>query len=117
MMKLVRALAIIFACLYLGKGLCALTHLPIPGSIIGMLILFTLLSSKRLPAQWVVPAATPLIRHMTLLFIPAGVGLMNYLDVLEHHALVLVGSCIVSTCFIILAVGTLYQKRGPKGHD
>ncbi|WKE66919.1 CidA/LrgA family protein [Gallaecimonas kandeliae] len=114
-MKLLRAVLILFSCLYLGKGLVYLSHLPIPGSIIGMLLLFLALSSGLVKGHWVSPFVTPLLRHMTLLFIPAGVGLMNYLDLISSHALALLGTTLLSTWLLILAVGTWHQRRQP--HD
>ncbi|EKE70960.1 CidA/LrgA family protein [Gallaecimonas xiamenensis] len=114
-MHFIRAALVLLACLYVGKGLVALTHIPIPGSILGMLLLFVLLSSGRLPPAWVSPVTIPLIRHMTLLFIPAGVGLMDHLGLLGSHVLVLVGATLLSTWALILLVGWFHQKR--QAHD
>ncbi|WP_406663247.1 CidA/LrgA family protein [Gallaecimonas sp. GXIMD1310] len=108
-MKLLRAFAVIFACLYLGKGLVQLTGLPIPGAIVGLLLLFVLLSTGLLAGSWPAPAASLLMRHMTLLFIPAGVGLINYLDLLSRHAAVLLGTTLISTWLVIALVGWLHQ--------
>lgn len=47
-----RAFALIYLCLLAGNAVSALLPFTIPGSIIGMLVLFTLLASQILPAQW-----------------------------------------------------------------
>jgi holin-like protein len=57
-----RAFILIYACLYAGIFLASLLPITIPGSIIGMLILFVLLALQILPAQWVKPGCSVLIR-------------------------------------------------------
>ncbi|WP_411015442.1 CidA/LrgA family protein, partial [Salmonella sp. s51992] len=78
--QLVRACVLIYACLYAGIAIAALLPITIPGSIIGMLILFVLLAFQILPAKWVQPACNLLIRYMALLFVPIGGGVMQYWD-------------------------------------
>ena len=58
-----RAFVLIYACLYAGIFLSSLLPIAIPGSIIGMLILFFLLALQILPAQWVNPGCNILIRY------------------------------------------------------
>ncbi|HAF51236.1 MAG TPA: hypothetical protein DCL03_00575, partial [Leclercia adecarboxylata] len=77
-----RAFILIYACLYAGIFLASLLPITIHGSIIGMLILFVLLALQILPAQWVKPGCSVLIRYMALLFVPIGVGVMQYYDLL-----------------------------------
>lgn len=50
-----RAFVLIYACLYAGIFIASLLPVTIPGSIIGMLILFVLLALQILPAKWVNP--------------------------------------------------------------
>ncbi|SUB70424.1 Putative effector of murein hydrolase LrgA [Pluralibacter gergoviae] len=78
-----RAFVLIYACLYAGIYLSSLLPIAIPGSIIGMLILFVLLALQILPADWVNPGCNILIRYMALLFVPIGVGVMQYFDLLR----------------------------------
>ena len=73
-----RAFVLIYACLYAGIFIASLLPVTIPGSIIGMLILFVLLALQILPAKWVNPGCYVLIRYMALLFVPIGVGVMQY---------------------------------------
>ena len=83
-----------------------ITMLPIviPGSIIGMLILFVLLALQILPAKWVNPGCFVLIRYMALLFVPIGVGVMQYFDLLKAQFGPIVVSCAVSTLVVFLVV-------------
>lgn len=68
------AILLIFQCI--GEGVAFLTGVPIPGPVIGMLLLFaTLLAWPRLQ-EVLEPAASELLRHLSLLFVPAGVGVI-----------------------------------------
>ncbi|MEB2426693.1 CidA/LrgA family protein, partial [Klebsiella pneumoniae] len=73
--------------------------LPItsPGSIIGMLILFVLLALHILPPQWVNPGCNILIRYLALLFVPIGVGVMQYWELLRAPLGPVVISCAIGT--------------------
>ncbi|CNE50342.1 CidA/LrgA family protein [Yersinia mollaretii] len=100
-----RAFALIYLCLFVGKFVALLLPITIPGSIIGMLILFTLLSLQLLPSTWVKPGCQILIRYMALLFVPIGVGVMQYYDQLTKQFGPIVVSCFVSTLIVMLVVG------------
>ncbi|WP_367165323.1 CidA/LrgA family protein [Kosakonia cowanii] len=99
-----RAFALIYACLYAGIFVASLLPIAIPGSIIGMLIMFVLLALQILPAKWVNPGCFLLIRYMALLFVPIGVGVMQYYDVLRAQFGPIVVSCAVSTLVVFLVV-------------
>ncbi|KAA9000578.1 hypothetical protein FJU30_10145 [Affinibrenneria salicis] len=110
-----RAFALIYLCLLAGNAVSAILPITIPGSIIGMLILFALLASQILPAQWVKPGCHLFIRYMALLFVPIGVGVMNYYDLLSRQFGPIVVSCLVSTFVVLLVVGfctQLMQREG-----
>ncbi|ACS86229.1 CidA/LrgA family protein [Musicola paradisiaca] len=104
-----RAFALISLCLFAGNAVSALLPITIPGSIIGMLILFALLASQILPARWVKPGCNLFIRYMALLFVPIGVGVMNYYDLLLSQFGPIVVSCLFSTIIVMLVVGHTTQ--------
>nr|WP_318380993.1 CidA/LrgA family protein [uncultured Enterobacter sp.] len=99
-----RAFVLIYACLYAGIFIASLLPIAIPGSIIGMLVMFVLLALQILPAKWVNPGCYLLIRYMALLFVPIGVGVMQYYDVLIAQFGPVVVSCAVSTLVVFLVV-------------
>ncbi|MCG8710421.1 CidA/LrgA family protein [Brenneria sp. 4F2] len=99
-----RAFLLIYACLYLGIGIAALLPITLPGSIVGMLILFTLLSLQIIPPMWVKPGCHLLIRYMALLFVPIGVGVMQYFDLLRAQFAPVVVSCAASTLIVLITV-------------
>lgn len=100
-----RSFILIYACLYAGIFIASLLPIPIPGSIIGMLIMFSLLAFQILPAKWVKPSCHLLIRYMALLFVPIGVGVMQYYDVLKAQFGPIVISCLLSTLVVMVVVG------------
>lgn len=99
-----RSFILIYICLYAGIGIAALLPITIPGSIIGMLILFILLSLQILPAKWVKPSCHLLIRYMALLFVPIGLGVMQYVDVIKQQFGPVVVSCFISTLVVLVVV-------------
>ena len=99
-----RAFVLIYACLYAGIFIASLLPIAIPGSIIGMLSLFVLLALQVLPAKWVNLGCFVLIRYMALLFVPIGVGVMQYYDVLKAQFGPIVVSCAISTLVVFLVV-------------
>ncbi|MEC5319911.1 CidA/LrgA family protein [Brenneria populi subsp. brevivirga] len=99
-----RAFLLIYACLYLGIGIAALLPITLPGSIVGMLILFALLSLQIIPPEWVKPGCHLLIRYMALLFVPIGVGVMQYFDLLRAQFAPVVISCAASTLIVLITV-------------
>ena len=103
--KYTRAMVLIYLSLFAGNAIAALLPITIPGSIIGMLILFALLSSQILPAKWVRPGCQLLIRYMVLLFVPIGVGIMQYYDQIVDDWAPLVVSCLLSTLLVFVVVG------------
>jgi len=102
LLQYIRAFILIYLCLYAGIGISSLLPLTIPGSIIGMLILFILLCTQILPYRWVKPGCNVLIRYMALLFVPIGVGVMTYYDMLRAQFGPLVVSCLISTLIVLL---------------
>ncbi len=105
--------AVLLACLYTGIGFQELTHIPIPGSIFGMLLLFGLLASGILPSHWAKPSCHLLIKNMALLFVPVGVGLMNHLHLIASNVvpilLSIYGSSLV--VFIVISLGIHHKEK------
>jgi holin-like protein len=102
---------IIFVCLMLGNLLSGLLLPALPGSILGLLLLTALLLAGVLRAEWVSPASDLLVRWMSLLFLPIGVGLVDQLDVLQQSWLGLLLVCIVGSLPLFWLCGYLVQKH------
>lgn len=75
-MKIYFQLLIIFGFSFVGDTLSNSLHLPVPGSILGMIFLFLALQFKVLKFTDVDEVGSFLINNMTILFLPAGVGII-----------------------------------------
>ena len=84
----------------------------IPGSIIGMVLLFLALAFKVVKPNKVKKLSTLLTENMGLFFLPAGVGLMNSLGIISQYWVVIVTASVVSTILVIASVALIQQKLG-----
>ena len=91
-----------------GEVLARMLRLPFPGPVIGMLLLMPALGWPALRAP-VVEAARFLLAHLSLLFVPVGVGVVTHLDVLQHYGLKLAMVIVLST-WIGMAVTALVLR-------
>lgn len=98
-----RAFIVLYLCLFAGNLISALLPFSVPGSIVGLLILFGLLAFQLVPLRWVKPGGNILLKNMSLLFIPIGVGVMNYYELLSQQLFPIVLACVVST-FAVMAL-------------
>lgn len=98
-----------------GEALAYVARLPMPGSVAGMLLLATALRMGWVPLAWVRPAAELLVRHMGLLFVPPGVGLLLYFDLIGREWVPITAAAVASTMLVLLAVGVLSQRIERRG--
>ena len=107
---MIRGLTVLLLCQFVGSLLVALTGLPVPGPVVGMVLLLGWLSWRRPgPDSAVVRAADGLLEHLQLLFVPAGVGVVAYLSVIGDHAVPVVVSLVLSWLAGLLVVGWIVQ--------
>lgn len=106
---MIKSCSIIFGCLALGEALVWLLALPFPGSIVGMLLLTALLQMKVVRLEWVKPMADFLVSNLGFFFIPPGVALMLYFDVIEAELWPIVIATLVSTALVLLVTGWTHQ--------
>ena len=108
-------LGVLLLFLALGEAVVRLLRLPVPGSVLGMVLLAEALRRGWVPLALVRPAAELLIRQMGFLFVPPGVALILYLDLLRAQWAVIVTASVVSTFAVLLAVGALQQRLEDRG--
>ena len=94
-----------------GLAIESLLGLPIPGVVIGLMLLVVLgvLRPTRAGVRAAEPAATPLLRHLQLLFVPPGVGIVLELETLAQNALPLALAVGGSFALTLLAAGWMLQ--------
>lgn len=116
----IRQLAIIFGCLALGELVIWLTHIPLPSSIIGMLVLTLLLRLKVVRLEWVKQLSDFLVSNMGFFFVPPGVAIMLYFDIIKAQFVPIVVASVVSTLLVLAVTGWVhecYGKAKDKAHD
>jgi len=113
---------LLLACDLLGEALRDAAHLPIPGPVIGMLLLAIFLVAFSRGADPEVPpelerSAETLIANMGLLFVPAGAGVIAQTNVLEAQWLPILASLIGSTLLGLVATALTMHlaMRGSMG--
>ena len=103
--------ALILLCQLAGEAIAHATGWPLPGPVLGMIFLLLLLLANDLrgrPADtgFVTGPADGILAHLSLLFVPAGVGIVGKMDVLVHDGLGL-GVALIASTIIGLAVTAL----------
>lgn len=90
----------------LGEVLTRSLGLTVPGPVVGLVLLLAFFLLVPKVAEAVRPTANGLLAHLSLLFVPAGVGVVAHLDVLGANGLPLLVALIVST-LVAITVGAL----------
>ncbi|SFK09474.1 holin-like protein [Halobacillus dabanensis] len=104
----------------LGTLIQTTFHLFIPGSVIGLIILFALLSFKLVPDRWLKQEVGFMITHLPFFFIPATVGVMSYAYVFEGKGALLIFIGLFSTALVMGISGFVAQwmtRRREAAHE
>lgn len=101
--------AIIFGCLGLGELIVWLTGVKLPSSIIGMLLLALFLQLKLVKLRWVEGISNFLVKNLGFFFVPPGVALMLYLDIIKAQLIPIVVASVISMVIVIVVTGWIHQ--------
>ena len=109
-----RLIALLYILVFLGVGelIRYFLDLPVAGNIIGMLLLFIALKQKWIRISVIKPASDKLLELLVLFFIPYGVGLMVYFDLVEAFWLPMTGAVIVSTLLTLYVTALIVERFG-----
>ena len=113
-------LTLILACQLAGEAVATAARLPVPGPVIGMVILFCGLLLRRGLPEGLEASGGFLLRIMPLLFVPAGVGIVTHLDVLARSWAAFAGAVVFGTAATIAVTGLVMQlamRRSRKGSE
>ena len=102
---MIRQCAILFGCLALGELIVFLTGIKLPSSIIGMLLLTLFLKLGWIKLQWVQGLSDFLVANLGFFFVPPGVALMLYFDVIAAQFWPIVIATLVSTVLVLVVTG------------
>ncbi|MBQ0139223.1 MAG: CidA/LrgA family protein [Kurthia sp.] len=114
LVKIVLQVFFLYVLSVLGGVIVNMLPLPLPGSIIGLIILLVLLHMRIVPKQFVADGAGFLLPILTLLFIPATVGVINYPELLSWYGITLLFITVVSTIFALGMTAKIAQKLEKK---
>ena len=111
---------LVFQCI--GEVLVRATGVPVPGPVVGMVLLFAGLRWRAARAAATPPepagltiAADGLLKHLSLLFVPAGVGVMLHASRLADEWLAIAVALLVSTVAAIAAAALTMRALMPRG--
>ena len=91
-----------------GEIVVRFVQLPVPGPVLGMLLLFITLIWRGGAFRGLVETSSGLLAHLSLLFVPAGVGVVRYLSLLRNEGLALSAVLIVSTLLTLAVTGAAF---------
>lgn len=92
-----------------GEAVALFFALPVPGPVIGMGLLFAALALSRGPSAELRGTAQNLLQHLSLLFVPAGVGVMLHLQRMADEWLPIVVALVLSTFLAIAATAVVLR--------
>lgn len=106
---MVKQCSVIFGSLAAGEFIAWVLGIPIPGSIIGMLLLTFLLQKKIVKLDTVKGISRFLVSNMGFFFVPPGVALMLYFDVIAAQWLPITVATVVSIMLVLVVTGQVHQ--------
>lgn len=119
-MKIIVQLGILFAICLAGEIVASLLPFTMPASILGMLILLALLVTGLLKKEQLREVSDFLLGNLPIFFVPAIVGLVNYLDLMRENAVKIVVVILVSMLIVFgvtmwtVRLTTALLERGKK---
>ncbi|MGM9986963.1 MAG: CidA/LrgA family holin-like protein [Bacillaceae bacterium] len=111
-MKIIRIMvqiAFLYVFLLIGNVIHTYLHVPLPGSIIGLLLLFFALSLNVVSVKRIEKGAKFLLAFLPLLFVPTLVGIMKYPELFHGKGILVLVVVVISTIMTIIAAGRASQ--------
>lgn len=108
-LKLLRQLGIIVGVCFAGEFLNTLLGIPIPGNVLGMILLLLLLSTEIVNLEMIDEISKFLLGYLPFFFIPAGVNLLTNLEMMREQWLGIMGVIIISTILVMVVTGITIQ--------
>ncbi len=104
-----RGLAVIFGFYFVGELLSNTLNLTIPGSVLGMILLALALFSGAVKAEWCEREAEFFVRHMSILFVPPGAGIILYMDLIKSELLPIAAALFISFFATLLVTAKVVE--------
>ncbi|GAA3912191.1 CidA/LrgA family protein [Litoribacillus peritrichatus] len=97
-------ISILFFFYILGELVVYFLASPIPGSVAGMLLLFIALTLKGKAPPSLITTSEKILMYLPLLLVPAGVGVMQYLELIKGQAIAIACALLVGTAFTMIFI-------------
>ncbi len=107
---MLRSLTVLILCQFAGEVAARSLRLPLPGPVLGLLLLLAILTVRGGPGEPLRDASNGLLRHLSLLFVPAGVGIVTQLDALARDWAAILASILASTALSLAVTGWIMQR-------
>ncbi|TLS39056.1 CidA/LrgA family protein [Pseudalkalibacillus caeni] len=102
-------ISLLYGLFLIGSLIQTWLGLFVPGSIIGMILLFLLLYIRIIPVKWISTGTELLLNHLPFLFIPVTVGIIQHLGLFGGHSIILIPIIMISTIIVMLVSGGISQ--------
>lgn len=91
----------------IGEICVLLLKIPVPGPVLGMILLFLTLLFRGSSTTSLDTASSALLSHLSLLFVPAGVGMMAHFDRISNEWIPIIIALLLSTVITMLATAAI----------
>ena len=106
---MINAISLLFVCQLAGEVVVRASGLPFPGPVLGMGLLFAGLLARGRSDASLDAAADTILRHLSLLFVPAAVGVMQQAGLIAANWLAISAALVLSTLFTLLVTVTVFR--------
>ena len=108
-MQFLNGITVLLVYQLIGEVTVRIFKWPVPGPVLGMVLLFLTLILRGHWAKPLEPATTALLSHLSLLFVPAGVGVMVHFSRIGQQWVPIVLSLVISTLITLAATALIMQ--------
>lgn len=103
-------IVLLYIIFFIGEWIRMISNIPIPGSIIGMILLFAALTLKVIKRDWLSLGSSFLLKNLPLLFVPATVGIIDYFELFKGYGFLSLIVSFVSTLAVFITSSIISEK-------
>ena len=103
------AITALLLCQLIGETVVRLLALPVPGPVLGLVLLLAVVALRRGVPATLESTAGGLLKHFSLLFVPAGVGVLQHLQRIEAEWLAIAAALLVSSAATIVVTAAVMR--------
>lgn len=107
-MNFINGITLLLVYQLLGEALVIFFALPVPGPVVGMILLFLSLLLRGRSTAGMDDSSNALLNHLSLLFVPAGVGLMVHLNLIVDQWLPILLTLVLSTLITLTSTAGIF---------